>query len=347
MTKKTQMEITNTMFMHLIGFIGIMAFTFLFISLMTGSQSRASGLKEESLFQNYARRLISSSDCLAFQYIESYYAADSSNIYYYSKTEPGIIDMSNFFDFNHQNCIRYDLASGAINNEPKKSDQVFPVILYEVKATDIDNDVSFEFSNTLFQSKGLAKYIDICRPKQGGYPDVCLLDCDELRNYLASPLAKKEEFSEDDLPNVEKYYTSTSLEGVALNVLPTYPHPGVNCWEESFRDSLRAVVPYKSLKCSDFNTGDSYEFGFGNVLETSSQYFVKLRYELKDKSIVENDGIIEIKFCVINIPTMCDPAYENTLITTKVSQFLSSLGYGESTYVYQKEICEELGLPLI
>ncbi|MDD4354030.1 MAG: hypothetical protein PHN56_06260, partial [Candidatus Nanoarchaeia archaeon] len=133
MPSKTQMEITNTMFMHLIGFIGIMAFTFLFISLMTGSQSRASGLKEESLFQNYARRLLSSSDCLAYQYIESYYDADSSNINYYSKIEPATIDMSNFFDFNHQNCLRYDLVSGAINNEPKKKEQVFPVVLYEVE----------------------------------------------------------------------------------------------------------------------------------------------------------------------------------------------------------------------
>ncbi|MDD4353770.1 MAG: hypothetical protein PHN56_04920, partial [Candidatus Nanoarchaeia archaeon] len=259
------------------------------------------------------------------------------------------IDMSNFFDFNHQNCLRYDLVSGAINNEPKKKEQVFPVVLYEVEVSDMDKKVNFEFSNTLFQSKGLAMYIDICRPQQGGFDNSCLLDCDELREYLASPLAGKLKYSPDDADNINKYITDTSLDGVPAETLAdiSYVHPGLNCWEESFRDSLRAVVPYKNLKCSDFRKDYSYEFGLGNVLETQSQYFVKLRYELKDKTIVMSDGIITIKFCVINIPTMCDPAYKDTQITTKISEFLSNFQTSNDRSVYQKELCEQMGLPLI
>lgn len=343
------MEITNVMFMHLIGFIGIMAFTFLFISLMTGSESRASGLKEETLFFNYGRRLISSSDCLAHDYVELYYDGSSSSVQAFSRISPGVINMGKFFDFNHQNCLRYDLVSGAINNDPENERQVFPAIIYEITAYDLDNEVEYEFSSAMFQSKSLAVKNEICIPGSGGYPHNCLLNCDDVRTFLSDETMFSESYA-----NTGGSFEGTALEesSIAGNIplygdLPKNVMPGVNCWEDDFNDALRAVTPYQTIKCSTVPKGASYEFGMGNVFETSMEYFVKLRYEMDDGTILMNDGVLNIKFCIINIPTMCDPAFAGTNVPSALNDLLSMLNMGDSGKVYNPEICTSLGLPLI
>ena len=347
MTYKTQMEITNVMFMHLIGFIGIMAFTFLFISLMTGSEARASGLKEETLYQNYGRRLISSADCLAQDYLEIYYDGSSAQVQSFSRISPGVVNMGKFFDFNHQNCLRYDLVSGAINNDPRSQKQSFPAILYEVTAYDLDEELEYEFTSAMFKSKGLAVKNKICLPKSGGYPHNCLFDCDDVRTFLNN--ATLQQIYNDTNSLIDTVLEGRSIEGMTPDEKPDYVIPGGNCWENDFNDALRAVVPYTGLKCSSIPKGVSYEFGFGNVFETGMQYYVKLRYDMKDGTVVMNDGVLDVKFCVINIPTMCDPAFAVTDLTSALNDLIILLSIKgiNTNKVYQEKICKFLGLPLI
>jgi hypothetical protein len=334
MNKKSQMEITNLMFMHLVGMIGIILFTLLFISLMTGSQTRASALKEETIYFNYARRIISSSDCLAYEYIETYYDGQTSDVQTFSKQMPGIVDMSKLFDFNHLNCLRYDYVSGAISNDPMNNKQPFPLLLYEITVYDTTIDKEYTFVSTAFKSKGAGQLRPICYPGQAvsGYPSGCLVDCQDVRDYA---------LYNDSL-------IGTSMEGLdgAINIVPDYVNPGVNCWEEGFNDAARAVIPYYGLNCSNVKKGFSEDYDYGNVFETSNQYYSKLRYTLKDNSIVDNDGIIDIKFCVINIPTMCDPFFEGQAMPDALNGLISNMGVNANA-IYDETECTNLGLPLI
>jgi hypothetical protein len=335
MNKKSQMEITNIMLMHLIGMTGIILFTLLFISLMTGSQTRASALKEETIYYNYARRLITSSDCLAYEHIETYYDGQSPQMQAFSKAMPGVIDMSKAFDFNHLNCIRYDFVSGAISNDPKNNKQPFPVLVYEISVLDTTIDKEYSFVSTAFKSKGAGQLREICSPGQAvtGYPAECLIDCNDAREYA--------------LLNDSFEFRGTSMEGLKNSAnLPSSINPGVNCWEEGFNDAARAVVPYYGLNCSNVKKGFLDEYDYGNVFETSNQYFSKLRYTLKDNSMVDHDGIINIKFCVINIPTMCDPFFEGQAMPDALSALISSMGV-DAGAIYDEQACKNLELPLI
>ncbi|MFA5333724.1 MAG: hypothetical protein WC376_04485 [Candidatus Nanoarchaeia archaeon] len=336
MNNKSQMEITNLMFMHLVGMIGIILFTLLFISLMTGSQTRASALKEETVYYNYARRLITSTDCLAYEYIETYYDGQNSQIKSFSKPIPGLVDMSKLFDFNHLNCIRYDFVSGAISNDPKNNKQPFPVLIYEISVLDTELDKEYSFVSTAFKSKGAGQLKQICYAGQAisGYPEGCLIDCQDVRDYK--------------ILNDSFRFEGSSMEGLKnSNIpIPSSANPGVNCWEEGFNDAARAVVPYFGLNCSNIKKGFLDEYDYGNVFETSNQYFSKLRYTLKDNSFVDHNGIINIKFCVINIPTMCDPYFEGTEMPDALNALISSMGINTGA-IYDEQTCKDLELPLI
>jgi len=59
---------------------------------MSGSEARASALQEETIYYNYARRIITSPDCLAYEGTEAYFDGSSAKIQVISKTYPGIVD---------------------------------------------------------------------------------------------------------------------------------------------------------------------------------------------------------------------------------------------------------------
>jgi hypothetical protein len=82
------------------------------------------------------------------------------------------------------------------------------------------------------------------------------------------------------------------------------------------------------------------------VLETSSQYYSTLRYPLKDGTFSEHKGIIDIKFCLINVPTKCDPFFGSETNANILNNLLSSLGI-ENKAIYDEAYCNEAGLPLI
>jgi hypothetical protein len=329
---KAQIEITNMMLMHILGIIGIVLFTLLFISLMSGSEARASALQEETIYYNYARRIITSPDCLAYEGTEAYFDGSSAKIQLISKTYPGIVDMSKLFDFEHLNCLRYDLVSGAIADDPKNNEQPFPLLLYEIDVYDTDLDKSYSFSSTAYQSRGFGQTKEICKPTQAisAYPKTCLISCNELVDYLGSP----------DTFETEK----TSLEG--LTNIPSTVNPGINCWDEDFNDAAREVVPYYGIKCSSIPESLFEGYSYGKAFQTSNQYYSRLRYRLNDGTFQDHNGIIDITFCVINIPSMCDPFFEGESLPTALNELFGIMGI-DSTQIYNKELCESRGLPLI
>ena len=147
--KKSQIDITNLVFEHIVGILGIVAITFVFISLIKSSETRTTGLKEESIYNNYGRRIISTSDCLAYEDTEIIY---DSSVESYSRVKPGVIDISKFFDYNHQNCLRYDLVSGSKFGDPTNPLTTYPVLIYELKLKDLFTNETFFAKNDVFKS---------------------------------------------------------------------------------------------------------------------------------------------------------------------------------------------------
>jgi hypothetical protein len=334
MTRKTQVEITNVMFMHMIGMIGILAFTFLFLSLVTSSSARAEALNQETIYYSYGRRLISSSDCFAYNLIEAYY--DGTTFTSYERTLPGVIDVSKLFNYDNQNCLRYDLVSGGMWGYADAPQASFPVLIYEITVKDLVTDENYNLKNDVFNSLGTGGgagvYYPICDPNWCSQAN-CKYDCNELRFY--------NEEGEDDF---EAHYGSvedTSL-GCAVELetdgIPDSVIPGNNCWTEDLNDISRLVEPYNGeveFDCSIVGSGAGTEFEYGNVFETSLQYAVTLRYPTGLDEFLEHPGIFNVKFCVIKIPTYCDPFFE-----------YATFGFFE-VGIYQEDYCKEAGIPLV
>ncbi|MBN1923317.1 MAG: hypothetical protein JW791_00980 [Nanoarchaeota archaeon] len=325
--RKSQIEITNVMFMHLIGLIGILTFTFLFISLISGSSARAEGLREETLYYNYGRRLISSSDCFAYSQIIPYY--NGVNFKSFSRVKPGVIDVSKLLNYDNQNCLRYDLVSGSFSGDPQNPYASYPVMVYEVYVKDLITGQLLNFSNDVYSSVGSAIIYEICDPSVCNSP--CYYECEELLQYKYNDLVNYEDTSLDCDQAINKIsFGSVSRDSIIVS-------PRVNCWSEEFNDVSRNVEPYNGyINCSiakGMLSGTTSESG--NVFETQLQYAVNLRYNTGINEFVENPGLFTVKFCVIKIPTMCDPFFSSTTVGAYNLQ------------VYQPEACEELGLPLI
>lgn len=223
--KKAQMEITGIVFMHIMGLLGIMAFTFLFLSSLGNVSSRAESLNEETLYYNFGRRLISSSDCFAYKNYDVYF--DDSSIQSFSRESPGIIDMSKIFDYNHQNCLRYDLVSGSYEQEATAPDVSFPALVYEITVTDLVNDTTFSFKNDFYKSQVVGGIkIEVC-DNTACHVD-CLPDCNEVYQYQQGTL--------------EIVDSSTlGCPGQDLNSLITI---GTNCWYDDLNKAARITDPY-------------------------------------------------------------------------------------------------------
>ena len=78
----------------------------------------------------------------------------------------------------------------------------------------------------------------------------------------------------------------------------------------------------------------------GNVFETTKQYVVKVRYQ-NHTQFIEHPAVLNIKFCVIKIPTFCDSFFKNQSYGIEIN------GLYEGNQVYDKDKCIEMGLPLI
>jgi len=224
------------------------------------------------------------------------------------------------------------LVSGAIADDPKNNEQPFPLLLYEINVYDTDLDKSYSFSSTAYQSRGVGQTKGICEPTQAlaAYPKTCLISCDELADYLGSP----------DTFGI----MGTSLEG--LTNIPPAVNPGINCWDEDFNDAAREVVPLYGIKCSSIPDSSFEGFDYGKDFQTSNQYYSRLRYRMIDGTFEDHNGIIDITFCVINIPSMCDPFFEGGNLPTALNELLGIMGI-DSTKIYNEELCVSRGLPLI
>lgn len=324
MKRKSQIEITNIMFMHMLGIIGVLTFTFLFLSLISGSSSRAEALKQESLYYNYGRRLISSKNCFAHNHVETYY--DGVTFESYSRTEPGIIDVSKLFTYANQNCLKYDLVSGAIWQSPDVTYASFPVLVYEITVKDLVTNQTYNFTNDAYQVKGFDNVHKICNPEV--CMSNCMVDCEELAEYartlnydITSSLGCKDE---------------TEIAQMALSGV----RPGSNCWTEEFNEIERIVEPYEPgpgearLNCS-VPHGFEGEIEYGNVFQKDLQYSVVLRYPGSVNEFQEHPGVFNVRFCVIKIPNYCDPFYKYTT-------------YGPYNQdIYKEDICKDMGMPLI
>ncbi|PIU89336.1 hypothetical protein COS64_00940 [archaeon CG06_land_8_20_14_3_00_37_11] len=326
MKRKSQIEITNIMFMHLIGLVGILTFTFLFVSLISGSSSRAEGLKEETLYYNFGRRLISTSDCFAYNHMETYY--DGVSFTSLARVKPGIIDMSKIFNYANQNCLRYDLVSGAVFGTPDTPQASFPILIYEITVKDLQTDEIYETKNDAYQILEQGRVFTICSPTN--CQSDCLYDCNDIRKYE----------EDESSVNVE----SSSLQcAEGVEDIPTTATPAVNCWTDAFNDVRRMVEPYKGsleIDCSLPSGFVGTELEYGNVFETNVQYAVTLRYTQGYKEFTEHPGIFNVKFCVIKIPTYCDPFFEG-VETPNI--------YGEfgGLEVYNPTACDMEGIPKV
>ncbi len=309
---RAQIEITNEMFMHLVGIMGIMIFTILYVSLVTNTETRVEGLSTETEYYNYARRIISSSDCLAYREESVFYTGDS--IKSFSRVRPGVIDMSKFFDFNHQNCIRYDMVSGSGNGDLSNPMIPYPVIIYEVSLYDLVDDKRYNFTNSVFKTVSAGKQFEIC--DSNTCKPNCVYDCVELSNYLNG-----------DLVDIDDTSLSCNPPSKDIQVIP-----GKNCWTKDLSYISRVVVPYNdSFNCSipQALIGD---YKSGKVFESSFSYPVVAVYP---NSYEEHPSIINIHFCLIKVPTLCDP-------------FFNYYTFGLADIpVYQPELCTAAGVPLI
>lgn len=321
--RKAQIEITNIMFMHMIGLVGILTFSFLFVSLIIGSSARAEGLSDETVFYNFGRRLISTSDCLAYNHIETYY--NGNEFESYSRTMPGVIDVSKLFDYNHQNCLRYDFVSGSAHADPDGPSVGYPVILYEVYVEDLINDNLYNFTNDVYVSTSTgAELFTICNPKiideEGNcLPSDCLFDCDEITAYWRTGII------------------GDSLK-CAVDGIPTQAIDKTNCVYRYESDVTRMVQSYNgTINCSSLNTVLTSDANnvLGKVSQVDLQYAVTLKYIQSYNNTIEHPGILNVRFCEVNIPTQCDSFFSN-----------DNFGF-YSQEVYNPDYCTERGLPLI
>jgi hypothetical protein len=334
MTRKSQIEITNIMFMHMIGLMGILAFTFLFLSLVTSSSARAEALNQETLYYGYGRRLISASDCFAYNQIESYY--DGTTFSSFERTMPGVIDVSKLYDYSHQNCLRYDLVSGGVWGYPDAPQASFPVLIYEVTVRDLVTDKDYDFKNDVYSvvAEGTSNsYRPICDPDfctQAG----CLYDCNQLREYIEDPDAYEAKYG--PLPNSDTSLDCAyDLEGNKKP--PSTVETGTNCWTQDLNDVARLVEPYNGdvdFNCDIKGSMIGTEFETGKVFETNLQYAVTLRYPTGLDDFLEHPGVFNVRFCVIKIPTYCDPFFEH-----------ATVGFFD-TGIFQRDYCKSVGLPL-
>ncbi len=206
--------------------IGIFSFTLLFASLLSSSSSRASALQTESIYNSYIRRLVVSPDCFAFEYKEMYYDSLGGTLRFATRTHPGVIDITKFFDYDHKNCLRYDLVSGSAYADiasPMSIRVGYPVLYYEASLHDYVDDVTadiivtqdddFQYerihinnintSNTVYPSYYMGELKEICDNGEDddfdGFRDEdrdnnpCYLSCAEYRDETTGTLPSSDE----------------------------------------------------------------------------------------------------------------------------------------------------------